>query len=402
MCGDGGLLTTLSTLIDNNLLVQEEQPDGEPRFTMLETIHAYALELLGDGAGGRCASPPARRVLRRACGADRRAGAKLAEHRLARVRARARQFPVRARLAPGSAGERARRSARNRASRISGRRPGRHDEARPVARMGARHRRDVSPSLRARVKLGCREPRVAPSRARPRARLWRSKPSSSFASWTIGGTSPGRSGALGIIAELAGDFDESDALAAEAEQIFRELGHEHGALTQTHNRALAAIAAGDYVRARPLLEQSLARCGAPRVRPACRQRALRPRHPRSLRASVRGRRAIVCTRPRERAQNRLAHQRRVLAARASRPRRRQEEISKRAARLLGRLGRDRRGDRRADPGLRGAHLRGDREVSCALGSTTRRIAAAYSAGRAMSQADAAAYALATVPERAPL
>ena len=39
----------LSTLIDNNLLRQEEQPDGEPRFTMLETIHAYALELLGDG-----------------------------------------------------------------------------------------------------------------------------------------------------------------------------------------------------------------------------------------------------------------------------------------------------------------------------------------------------------------
>ena len=50
VCGADGVLTTLSTLIDNNLLGQEEQPDGEPRFTMLETIHAYALELLGEGA----------------------------------------------------------------------------------------------------------------------------------------------------------------------------------------------------------------------------------------------------------------------------------------------------------------------------------------------------------------
>ena len=46
MCGGDGLLTGLSTLIDNNLLRQEEQPDGEPRFTMLETIRAYALERL--------------------------------------------------------------------------------------------------------------------------------------------------------------------------------------------------------------------------------------------------------------------------------------------------------------------------------------------------------------------
>ena len=46
VCGGDGLLTGLSTLIDNSLLRQEEQPDGEPRFTMLETIRAYALERL--------------------------------------------------------------------------------------------------------------------------------------------------------------------------------------------------------------------------------------------------------------------------------------------------------------------------------------------------------------------
>ena len=46
VCGGDGLLTGLSTLVDNNMLRQEEQPDGEPRFTMLETIRAYALERL--------------------------------------------------------------------------------------------------------------------------------------------------------------------------------------------------------------------------------------------------------------------------------------------------------------------------------------------------------------------
>jgi predicted ATPase/class 3 adenylate cyclase len=48
VCGADGLLTGLSALIDNNLLRQEEQPDGEPRFTMLETIRAYALERLDE------------------------------------------------------------------------------------------------------------------------------------------------------------------------------------------------------------------------------------------------------------------------------------------------------------------------------------------------------------------
>src|SRR5262249_53117843 len=33
-------------LVDDNLLRQETPPDGEPRYTMLETIRAYALEQL--------------------------------------------------------------------------------------------------------------------------------------------------------------------------------------------------------------------------------------------------------------------------------------------------------------------------------------------------------------------
>jgi predicted ATPase/DNA-binding SARP family transcriptional activator len=50
VCGADGLLAGLSALVDGNLLREEEQPDGEPRFTMLETIHAYALERLEESA----------------------------------------------------------------------------------------------------------------------------------------------------------------------------------------------------------------------------------------------------------------------------------------------------------------------------------------------------------------
>ena len=43
------VLEGLASLLNKNLLRQEEGPEGEPRFTMLETIHEYALERLRDG-----------------------------------------------------------------------------------------------------------------------------------------------------------------------------------------------------------------------------------------------------------------------------------------------------------------------------------------------------------------
>ncbi len=46
--GADRLLAELSSLIDNNLVRQDEQPGGEPRFTLLETIRAYALERLDE------------------------------------------------------------------------------------------------------------------------------------------------------------------------------------------------------------------------------------------------------------------------------------------------------------------------------------------------------------------
>jgi predicted ATPase/DNA-binding SARP family transcriptional activator len=46
--GADRLLSRLSTLLDYNMIRQQEQPDGEPRFLMLETIREYAAERLSE------------------------------------------------------------------------------------------------------------------------------------------------------------------------------------------------------------------------------------------------------------------------------------------------------------------------------------------------------------------
>ena len=51
ICNADGLLDVLeglTALVNNSLVRQEETPDGEPRFAMLETIRAYALERLAE------------------------------------------------------------------------------------------------------------------------------------------------------------------------------------------------------------------------------------------------------------------------------------------------------------------------------------------------------------------
>jgi tetratricopeptide (TPR) repeat protein len=210
--------------------------------------------------------------------------------------------------------------------------------------------------------------------------------------WTLGN--------LGIIASLAGNFSESDAFAEEALDIFRELRLDRGVVIQTHNRALAAIAEGDYVRARPLLEQSLA--GAERLgsdqnagNALCdlgildlyerRYEDAAPLFARALESALRtGWRINV------------VYSLRGLAATAA-----AGGDLERAARLSGASDviEEEIGER-----IQGYAARIFEKATSLVRNQLDEppIEVAYSAGRAMSQADAVAFALATVPEQAPL
>jgi tetratricopeptide (TPR) repeat protein len=398
VCGNGGLLTTLSTLIDNNLLVQEEQPDGEPRFTMLETIHAYGLELLGDGEEADALrrrhteyfialAERIRELVRGSLEIDWR----MFERELDNFRS------VLDRLQSGGETELAVRLVA--ALSDLWQTTGRHGEAGRWLTWALANAGEVSPSIQARVKLGSaslawrhHDLDRAQELAEQALAIFRELDDRMSVAWALGN--------LGIIASLAGNFSASDALAAESIEIFRELGHERGIVIQTHNRALAAVATGDYVQARLLLEQSLASAehlgsdqyagnalcdlGIVDLYERRYDEAL-PRFARALESALRTRWRIN-----------LVYSLRGLAATAA-----AGGDLERAARLLGasdtieeEIGEQIQGyaARIFDETATLVHARLDDPA----------IDAAYSGGRAMSQGDATAYALATVPERAPL
>ena len=185
VCGDDGLLTALSTLIDNNLLAQEEQPDGEPRFTMLETIRAYALELL-EASGERptrFAGGTPSTFSRSRNGS--RAGAKLAERSTGPASSASSTTSARAldRLQAAGENELAVRLVTRPHGSLGDDGPARRGE--PVDRVGARHRRRLPVASGARQARRRRASRgVAMSSTAHET--WRSKPSCSSASWTIG------------------------------------------------------------------------------------------------------------------------------------------------------------------------------------------------------------------------
>ena len=58
------ILDGLASLLDQSLLRQAEGQDGEPRFTMLETIREYALERLAEAGEENGRTAAARGVFR--------------------------------------------------------------------------------------------------------------------------------------------------------------------------------------------------------------------------------------------------------------------------------------------------------------------------------------------------
>jgi predicted ATPase/class 3 adenylate cyclase len=397
VCGADGLLTGLSALIDNNLLRQQEQPDGEPRFTMLETIRAYALERLE-------ASGEVDEIRRRHC-----------EHFLAL----AEQIYVLDRRSDVDwhALERELDNFRNALEwlRTGG-------EAEVTVRLATAlgefwhttgHLSEGAGWLDVALDLATELPSPLQAGAAYQAAhlawrsgnferaqdlaetalaLYRGTGDRARTAWSLG--------TLAIVAGMAGKFPESDAFADEAMAIFRDLDDEVGLLVTGHNQALWAMAEKDYVRARPLLERSLAgarKIGSDQstgnalldlgVLTFCEERleeaealfaeGLASAHRTGWRVNVvfslRGIAATVLARDDLEAAGRLLGAAESLHERIGEdiPEYAKEAFDPAAARVY---------ERRGEPA----------------------IATALAAGRAMSEADAVAYALATVAERVPL
>jgi tetratricopeptide (TPR) repeat protein len=388
----------LSTLIDNNLLRQDEQPDGEPRFTMLETIRAYAQERLEQSED---ADALRRRHSEYFVG--------LAEQIVEQERNAADvDWPAFERELDNfraaldrvtTAGET--ETAVRLVTGLSNlwQTTGRLSEGNRWLDWALEAAGDVSPSLRARAMLGAsgfawrrRDFGRARNLAEEALTRFRELDDPTYVAWSLANTA--------IIVSLDGDFAESDALATQAERMFRELGNVRGAMVQTHNRALTAIEAGDYVRGRQLLEQSLAdaeRAGSDQFtgNALCdlgvlalyegRYEDAAPLFARALESALRTGWRIN-----------LVYTIRGLAATAAA----RADLDA-AARLLGAADviEEEIGERPQGYAVR---IYADTAAPVLDRLDEPQIAAAHAAGRAMTQADAVAYALTTVSEQAPL
>jgi predicted ATPase len=398
VCGADGLLTLLSTLIDNNLLRQEEQLDGEPRFTMLETIRAYANERLAQ-------SEQADELRQRHSDYFLRLAAQIGERERTAADV---DWPAFERELDNF------RTTLDRLTTAGEKEPavrlvadlsnlwqttGRLSEANRWLDWALDDTDDVSPLLQARTMLSAaalawrrhdvERARVLAEEAHAR---FRELDDPTYLAWSLAN--------LAIIVSLTGNFTEADDLAAQAAQMFRELGHERGALTQTHNRALTAIEAGDYTRARRLLELSLAdaeRAGSDQFagNARCdlgfvalyedRYNDAAPLFAAALESALRTGWRIN-----------LVYTMRGLAATAG-----ARGDLESAARLFGAADviEEEIGERIQGYAVR---IYAEKAAPVLDRLDEPEIAAAHAAGRAMSQTDAVAFALATVTERAPL
>lgn len=256
VCGEEGLLTGLATLVDNNLVRQQDQPDGEPRFTMLETIRAYALGRLAedkateDELRGRHAAyfiSLGEQIWRLEV-SDAEIHWPVYERELDNFRATLRL------LQPGRD-----RRAVELVCAITDlwEMTGHHVERGRWLAWALDVDINLPPQLIARLKISVanfawRERDVERARrfGEEALELFRDLGDRPYIAWSLA--------TLGIVAEIERKFDESERLASEAEAIFRELGHERGAMAQLHNRALVALHTKDFGHARALLEESLA------------------------------------------------------------------------------------------------------------------------------------------------
>jgi predicted ATPase/class 3 adenylate cyclase len=259
VCGSETLLVGLSTLVDSNMLRQEEQPDGEPRFTMLETIHAYAHERLE-------ASSEAEEIRRRH-----------AAHFLAvaeQIGPEWRKGDVDWLLLE--------RDHDNFRAALAGlvARDDRESFVRLVAGLAALwmhrgHIREAAGWSDEAVQLASDLSLFLQARAWDRAAsfAWRQQDlqragelaQQALDAYRRAGDSHGEAWSLrqlGVVAQERGELDTSDELYEQAAAIFLELGELRALQVMAHDQGTCALQRGDYVRARALFEENLARSRA--------------------------------------------------------------------------------------------------------------------------------------------
>jgi predicted ATPase/class 3 adenylate cyclase len=256
ICGED-VIAGLSALVDASLLRQDEEPDGEPRLTMLETIRAYALERLeasGEADALRLrhaqwfAAVDERMVI------DSRVGdidLLLFERDIDNFRAALTELAAR--------GEREAfiRLVWDLNELWTVR--GYVREGAAWSEEAVRVAADMAPWFQARA-WEC-----AASFAFRRNNLERADelfrlaldarrgdgPDDAFErAWTVRNLSH-------VAAEL-GRPDEADSLSERAGEMFAEIGDRYGAFKVAHDRAIFALQRGDYARARRVLDETVA------------------------------------------------------------------------------------------------------------------------------------------------
>jgi tetratricopeptide (TPR) repeat protein len=256
VCGHDELLIVLSTLIDNNMLRQEEQSDGEPRFWMLETIRAYALERLE--AGGEAEEIRRRHAERFLAVAEQSSldwhegdvDWLLLERDHDNFRAALTELVARddresvVRLVRGLHGLWIHRGHSREAARWSDEAVRLAAELPPLSKASAWHSATTFAWRRRDLQRAWELGQLALA-------AYRDAGDAQGEAWSIR--------QLGVIAQLQGDLDAADALYEQAAAMFLDLGELRFVQVVVVDQGTCALQRGDYAHARALLDENLAR-----------------------------------------------------------------------------------------------------------------------------------------------
>jgi predicted ATPase/DNA-binding SARP family transcriptional activator len=256
VCGVDDPLGGLATLVDANMLRQEEQPDGEPRLTMLETIRAYALERLAASAE---AGDVRQRHAHHFLAIAERIEPDWRERDLDLVTLELDHDNFRAALSEFVAQDDHESTVRLVvALTLFWHARGHLSEFARWTDIAARLAPDLPLSLQARAwdsaSIASRSRRDLPRAgelARRALDADRQNGDTYNEAWSLR--------QLGVITQLEGNLDEARSLYDQAARLFRELDEPQGLRVVAHDRGILAIESGDYAAARAMLEEALAR-----------------------------------------------------------------------------------------------------------------------------------------------